>query len=122
MAHMERAVPVLPADDLSVAKDFYAGKLGFHVTFEATEDGKSGIMGVERGTIALTIDAPMSGHGRGACVSLHVEDADRYYEEWRQRVEIPTPPRDEYWGARTFGVQDPSGNTVFVIGPLKVQK
>lgn len=116
---MERAVPVLPADDLSAAKQFYVGKLGFHVTFESSDDGKSGIMGVERGTISLTIDAPMSGHGRDACVSLHVSDADRYYSEWRDRVEIENPPRDEYWGARTFSVHDPAGNTIFVIGPPK---
>ena len=58
---MERAVPILPADDLSIAKQFYVDKLGFQVTFE-DGDGKSGIMGVERGTIALTIDSPMSGN------------------------------------------------------------
>ncbi len=115
---MERAVPILPADDISVAKQFYVGKLGFHVTFEES-DGKSGIMGVERGTIAITIDSPMSGHGRDACVSINVDDADRYYEEWRAKVDIPKPPRDEYWGARTFGFSDPSGNTIFVIGPKK---
>ena len=116
---MERAVPVLPADDISVAKQFYVDKLGFRVTFEASDDGKSGIMGVERGTIEITIDAPMSGHGRDACVSLHVTDADHYYSEWRNKVEIKNPPRDEYWGARTFSVHDPSGNTIFVIGPKK---
>ena len=66
---MERAVPILPADDLSVAKHFYQ-RLGFHATFEATE------------------------------------------------VAIPTPPRDEVWNARPFGFSDPSGNTIFVIGPL----
>ena len=115
---MERAVPILPADDLTVARQFYVDKLGFRVTFEET-DGKSGIMGVERGTIAITIDSPMSGHGRDACVSINVDDADRYYEEWRARVDIPKPPRDEYWGARTFGFSDPSGNTIFVIGPKK---
>lgn len=114
---MERAVPVLPADDLEAAKDFYVNKLGFRVTFEATDDGKTGIMGLERGTIALTIDAPMSGHGREACVSLHVASADAYYREWRNKVEIKNPPRDEEWGARTFGLSDPSGNTIFVIGP-----
>jgi catechol 2,3-dioxygenase-like lactoylglutathione lyase family enzyme len=48
---MERAVPVLPADDLSAAKSFYVDKLGFRITFEQG-DGKSGIMGVERGTMA----------------------------------------------------------------------
>jgi predicted enzyme related to lactoylglutathione lyase len=115
---MERAVPILPADDLAIAKRFYAA-LGFTVTFEATSDGKSGIMGVERGTIALTIDAPMTGHGRDACVSLHVDDADAYYREWSPLISIPKPPRDEEWNARTFGFSDPSGNTIFVIGPAK---
>ena len=115
---MERAVPILPADDLGIARRFYE-TLGFHTTFEATTDGKSGIMGVERGGIALTIDAPMSGHGRDACVSLIVDDADAYYQEWSARVPIPRPPRDEEWNARTFSVHDPSGNTIFVIGPAR---
>lgn len=116
MRGMERAVPILPADDLSIARQFYVDKLGFQVTFEET-DGKSGIMGLARGTIELTIDSPMNGHGREACVSLRVDNADRYYDEWRGRVDIKQPPRDEEWGARTFSVNDPSGNTIFVIGP-----
>ena len=109
---------MLPADDLSAAKQFYVDKLGFHITFEQS-DGTTGIMGVERGTLAITIDAPMSGHGRQACASLHVDDADRYYNEWRAKVDIPRPPQDEYWGARTFSVHDPSDNTIFVIGPAR---
>jgi len=75
----ERAVPILPGDDLALAKDFYVDKLGFKVLFEATEDGTNGIMGLERGTIELTIDCPMSGHGRNACASLRVNSADAYY-------------------------------------------
>lgn len=114
----ERAVPVLPGDDLGVAKDFYVDRLGFTLLWEDTADGKAGIMGLARGGIELTIDCPMSGHGRDACVSLRVEDADAYYAEWRDRVEIGHPPRDETWEARTFGFQDPSGNTIFVIGPI----
>jgi hypothetical protein len=93
-------VPVLRGDDLTVAREFYAGKLGFTVLSEATEDGKNGIMGLERGTIELTIDCPMSGHGRNACASLRVTDADAYYEEWRQQVEMKRAPMDEAWGAR----------------------
>lgn len=116
---MERAIPVLPADDLSVAKDFYVKRLGFQVRFEATEDGRAGLLGVDRGAISLTLDSPMSGHGRDACVSLQVEDADAYYAEWRDRVEIRRPPKNEEWGARTFDVIDPFGNTIFVMGPVK---
>ena len=114
---IERSVPVLPGDDVGAAKEFYAGKLGFSVQWEATEDGRNGLVGLRRGSIELTIDCPMSGHGRNACASLLVASADAYYDEWRDRVQIDRPPRDETWGARTFGVTDPFGNTLFVIGP-----
>lgn len=116
---MERAIPILPADNLSVAKEFYVNRLGFKVRFEATADGRAGLLGVDRGAISLTLDSPMSGHGREACVSLQVEDADAYYDEWRDRVEIRRPPKNEEWGARTFDVIDPFGNTIFVMGPVK---
>jgi uncharacterized glyoxalase superfamily protein PhnB len=115
---MERAIPIVPADDLRVAKQFYVDRLGFKVRFEATEDGKNGLLGLERGTICLTVDCPMSGHGRDACVSLQVESTDAYYDEWRERVEIRRPPKNESWGARTFDVIDPFGNTIFVMGPV----
>lgn len=36
--------------------------------------------------------------------------------EW-ERVEIRYPPKNESWGARTFDVIDPFGNTIFVMGP-----
>ena len=115
---MELAIPVLPADDLRAARAFYVEGLGFAVRFEASEDGVTGLLGLARGPMWLTIDAPMTGHGRQACVSLQVESADAYYAEWRERVPITRPPRDEPWGARTFSVHDPSGNTVFVMGPV----
>lgn len=115
---MERAIPILPVDDLDRAKDFYVGGLGFSVRFEHRGDGKDGLLGVARGDIWITLDCPMSGHGRNACVSLHVEDADAYYNEWRIRVPIQRPPRNEEWGARTFDLTDPFGNTIFVMGPV----
>lgn len=115
---MERAVPILPADDLRTAREFYVDRLGFEVRFEASEDGRTGLLGIERGSIALTLDCPMSGHGREACVSLQVDSADAYYNEWQPHVAIRQPPRNEPWGARTFDVIDPFGNTIFVMGPV----
>ena len=114
---MELAIPILPADNLGSARAFYVDGLGFTIRFEASDDGRTGLLGLARGSMWLTIDAPMSGHGRQACVSLQVEDADRYYAEWRHRVEIPRGPVDEPWGARTFSVHYPACNTIFVIGP-----
>jgi ketosteroid isomerase-like protein/catechol 2,3-dioxygenase-like lactoylglutathione lyase family enzyme len=113
----ERAVAILPGDSVTIAREFYVGKLGFRILFEATDDGMNGLLGVERGGLELTIDCPMSGHGRQACVSLRVNDADALYAEWRHVVRIAAPPKDETWGGRTFGFQDPFDNTVFVIGP-----
>jgi catechol 2,3-dioxygenase-like lactoylglutathione lyase family enzyme len=115
---MERAVPILPADDLAAAKAFYVDGLGFRVTFEASADGRTGLLGLARGTIELTLDCPMKGHGRAACVSLRVDDADAYYREWIAKVAVLRPPRNEEWGARTFDLLDPSGNTIFVMGPV----
>lgn len=115
---MERAVPILPVDDLARAREYYVDRLRFEVSFEASEDGRTGLLGIRRGTIAITLDCPMSGHGRNACVALEVESADRYYQEWRDRTTILRPPRDEPWGARTFDLVDPFGNTLFVIGPI----
>ena len=84
---MELAVPVLPADDLAVAKAFYVDTLGFAVGWEVSEDGHTGLLGVTRGTMQITLDCPMDGHGRRACVSLHVTSADAYYREWKQKIE-----------------------------------
>ena len=114
--NVERAIPILPADDLSVAKAFYIDGLGFRVIFETSKDGRSGLLGLERGTIQLTLDSSMKSHGRDACVSLQVDDTDAYYRGWRPRVTVLRAPQDEEWGARTFDLLDPSGNTIFVNG------
>jgi catechol 2,3-dioxygenase-like lactoylglutathione lyase family enzyme len=119
---MERAVPMLPAEDLAVAKAFYVDGLGFRVAFEASENGRSGLLGLERGTISLTLDSPMNGHGRNACVSLEVNNADAYYREWSARVPVLRPSRDEDWHARTFDLLDPFGNTIFVMGPVAARE
>ena len=116
---MERAVAILPTNDLAAAKAFYVDALGFRVTFEASADGRTGLLGLQRGTIELTLDCPMEGHGRHACVSLHVTDADACYREWSAKVTALRPPKNEAWGARTFDLLDPSGNTLFVIGPVR---
>lgn len=116
---VELAVPILPVDDLALAKKFYVGALGFAIDFEVTDDGRNGLLGVRRGTMQITLDCPMSGHGRDACVSLQVDDADRYYEEWHSRAATLRPPRNEPWGRRTFDLIDPFGNTIFVMGPIK---
>jgi hypothetical protein len=71
----------------------YVGRLGFRVIFEASEDGRSGLLGVERGKIQMTLDSPMKGHGRNACVALQVYDADAYHHEWSAKVHVLRAPK-----------------------------
>jgi catechol 2,3-dioxygenase-like lactoylglutathione lyase family enzyme len=115
---MERAIPILPTEDLADAKSFYVDRLGFGLTFETSKDGQSGLLGTQCGTIEITLDSPMSGHGKNACIALHVEDADAYYREWSSKVDNLRAPKGEAWGARTFDLLDPSGNTIFLMGPV----
>lgn len=116
---MEQAIAVLPGDSVTVARKFYADALGFDVAWEASANGVDGLIGFKRGGMELTVDCPMSGHGRNACISLRVSDADSYHEEWRRRVPIEQAPQDQEWGSRTFSITDPFGNTIFVMGPVK---
>lgn len=109
--------PSCPSTTSVVAKEFYVNRLGFQVLYEASEDRKTGILGLERGTVRITLDCPIEGHGRDACVSLVVDSVDAYYKEWHQKVKIKRGPKNESWDARTFDLIDPFGNTIFVIGP-----
>jgi catechol 2,3-dioxygenase-like lactoylglutathione lyase family enzyme len=118
---MGRAIPILPIADVDEAKRFYGGVLGFRVVFEAHypwEPSGETNLGMERGAMRLHLDCPMPGHGRDACACLEVEDADSLYEERHARVEIRRPPENKDWGAQTFDVIDPFGNTLFVVGPV----
>jgi uncharacterized glyoxalase superfamily protein PhnB len=118
---MERAIPILPTDCVDTAMRFYVDALGFGVVFEAHyphEGGEGTIIGVERGAIRLHLDCPMPGHGREACAYLEVDDADALHEQWRAKTHIADPPENQPWGGRTFTVMDPSGNSLFVVGPL----
>lgn len=112
---MERAIPNLPTDDLAEA--FYVDQLGFSLAWEASADGHSGLLGIQRGTIEITLFSPPEGHGRDAVVALWVDDADAYDREWSGKTQVLRPPMDEDWAARTLDLLDPSGNTIFVVGP-----
>ena len=117
---MARAIPILPMDAPVRAEQFYADMLGFSLLFEAhypcePEDGT--ILGFELDGMQLHLDCPMPGHGKDACVYLEVEDVDDYYARWSGKVEMQSAPTDQPWGKRTFDLQDPFGNTLFVVGP-----
>jgi uncharacterized glyoxalase superfamily protein PhnB len=54
--------------------------------------------------------------------SVTADDADAYCREWYVKVDVLRAPKDEEWGARTFDLLDPFGNTIFVMGPVNGAK
>ena len=54
-----------------------------------------------------------------AIFAQRIVEADAYYAEWSARVPVLRAPKNEAWGARTFDLLDPFGNTIFVMGPVK---
>jgi hypothetical protein len=64
----------------------------------------------------------MSGHGRNVVATLEVGDTDALYDQWSGQVEISGPPRNEDWGGRTFGLSDPFGNLLYVVGPVRIHE
>ena len=115
----EQAIPVFPMDDPTKARSFYVDGLGFRELFAGHYGSDGTILGFERGGLRINLDCPMPGHGREACACLEVLDTDAVFEQWHAKVAICDAPKNEEWGARTFTVIDPFGNTLFVVGPIK---
>ncbi len=108
---IRRAIPLLPASDLSGAREFYSGFLGFEVAMDEpgfmqfrspTHPSVQIIVGNERG-------------GGQADVTVDVEDVDALHAEAvRLGLEIVYPLTDEPWGIRRFFVRAPNGSVVNV--------
>jgi hypothetical protein len=83
---------------------------------------RSGLLGIERGTLQITLDSPMSGHGRNACVALQVDDADAYYRAWSGKVRFARPLRQHHLCNGTCQQREPkNGRYTIKRGPGLLQ-
>lgn len=103
-------------DKLHETREFYVGRLGFDVVFEAdwcllvTPPGANSRIGFLKP--GLESQAPMfrKPYAGGAWIALDVEDVDAEFERAKQNgLKIEIPVRDEPWGDRHFVVLDPNG-------------
>jgi catechol 2,3-dioxygenase-like lactoylglutathione lyase family enzyme len=109
---IRRANPNLAADDLTAARDFYAGFLGFDVAMDEPEFLM--FASPENPTAQITV-----GRARGvpeAQVSVEVDDVDGLHAEAvRRGLDVVYPLTDEPWGVRRFFVRDPAGFVINVV-------
>ncbi|SDB41290.1 Glyoxalase-like domain-containing protein [Desulfonatronum thiosulfatophilum] len=87
---------------------------GWYVVLRLAESGSGAevcLMEPREGT------APFSG---GAVLNLHVSDADGMYDRLVNKAGLTVliPLEDHPWGDRGFGLQDPSGVTVYCYHPI----
>ncbi|SEF17130.1 VOC family protein [Jiangella alba] len=111
---------VVVTDRLRECRDFYAGRLGFAVVFEA-----DWFVLLDAGGVAVAFmrpehpsapPSPGPHAGDGAFLTVQVADAAAEYETLRAGgARFALPLTDEPWGQRRFGLVDPAGQWVDVV-------
>ncbi|SDU50557.1 VOC family protein [Jiangella alkaliphila] len=116
--------PVVITERLRECRDFYVGRLGFAVVFEA-----DWFVLLDGGGVAVAFmlpehpsapPSPGPHTGDGAFLTLQVTDAAAEYATLLAAgVEIALPLTDEPWGQRRFGLVDPAGQWVDVVEQIQ---
>lgn len=115
---LERSAPVLGADDIAAAINYYRTVLGFA---EGWRRGSPPVIAqVQRDEVEIHLTRRV-GSNSGS-VYLYVQGVDAYYAEIRARGgNIVEPIGDRPSGMRDFVVRDPSGNSLAFGEPVKKQ-
>src|SRR5688572_27649389 len=113
--HIEGLYSVIVTQERTECRDFYVRWFGFQVVFEAswfvylTTSGDRAF-----GLAFMSPDhpsqppGPEAFSGKGAFITLQVEDAASEFERLKSAgIPIAYPLRDEPWGQRRFAVCDP---------------
>lgn len=108
----------LPVSDWRASRDWYMGRLGFSVEFEAADGGRKGL-----GVVALQDDAGLtlfldqldepvqSGH---ASYALQVDDAAQLHARLAaEGVKFIAPPGKQFWGYGAV-LADPDGHVLYL--------
>ncbi len=111
--------PSLRVGDVAAAVAFYAGKLGFSVSF--TQGDPPEMAGVDLGQVQMFLERGTPAP-EGCSVYFVVGDADRLHALQRANgVEIVMPPADRHYGLRDYRIRDLNGNELSFghrIGPI----
>jgi catechol 2,3-dioxygenase-like lactoylglutathione lyase family enzyme len=115
-----KVVPLFNASNLDELKQFYVGKLGFGVTFDAPM-----YLGLRCGeNLEIAFMTPCSGkepfQGAGALLCFEVENVDAEHDRFRSLgIPIVQELKDNPWGDRAFVAVDPAGVALYVYHPIQ---
>ena len=114
--HMTGTLPVLPVSNVEVALNYYVERLGFSAVFnQANEQGEmvNAQIQMDGCHIMLNLnpdDANQKGGGIYLWIRVAHTDIDSLYKQIaNNKVNIVEPIADQFWGDRSFVVEDQLG-------------
>jgi PhnB protein len=120
-------MPIITVDSVDDARAFYVDKLGFgHMMGMLGKDGQLDFCTVTLGGARVMLsraqgdvaDAGRTTAKRPVEIYVEVTDVNAYHHEVKTRgVMITTPLTTQWWGDRTFTVQDPYGYQLWFFQP-----
>ena len=121
-------MPIITVDSVDELHRFYTEKLGFqHVMGVVGKDGGLDIVTVIRSGVRIMFGRAqerMAGTApspdkRPVEIYIQVEDVDAYHDQLaRAGIRVVTPLTTQWWGDRTFTIQDPYGYKLWFYQPV----
>lgn len=111
---LEKALPMLPCQDVAAAVAYYGDVLGFHIDYQQHD---LGVMYRDDVTVLLV---PRGQPATFGAAEFYIRDADALYRELAGRgAAVQGEPVSHPWGLRDFVVLDPDGNRLVFAQPFE---
>ena len=127
-----KVMPIIAVGSVDAARDFYVGTLGFtHMMGVVGKDGGLDFCSVVLGEaqVMFTRNRPSAAAAvaqpqpQPVEIYLEVEDVDAMHARLQKKgVKIVDPLTLQWWGDRTFKIQDPNGYVVWFYTNLSEPK
>lgn len=125
-------MPIITVDSVDEVHRFYTEKLGFqHVMGVVGKDGGLDFVTVVRSGVRIMFtraQGKMNGTARSDAkrpveIYVEVEDVESYHDSLRKGgIRITNPLTTQWWGDRTFTIQDPYGYQLWFYQPVAEPK
>lgn len=123
MKNNAQLMAMIYVDSVEKAREFYVDKLGFtHMMGMLGKDGQLDFCTVALGGARIMLMRPADGMSgtnltaekRPVELYMEVANVESYFDQLKkQKVKATAPLTEQWWGDRTFTIQDPFGYTVW---------
>jgi uncharacterized glyoxalase superfamily protein PhnB len=117
----KRIMPIITVPSVDDVRSFYVDTLGFdHQMGVVGKDGQYDFTVVVKDGASLMFSRSRDGNAPAAAahqtvdIYIEVDDVDGYHDQVKKnKAKITEPLTTQWWGDRTFKVQDPNGYQIW---------